>query len=94
MDKVAVLIPCYNEAQTIEKVVRDFQRVFPENSTVYVYDNNSTDGTAEIAAKAGAVGSNFSAGSLAIAGGAGLAAGAVISALAVSAYGKKKRAEA
>ena len=54
MDKVAVLIPCYNEAQTIEKVVRDFLAVLPENSRVYVYDNNSTDGTAEIAAKAGA----------------------------------------
>ena len=54
MDKVAVLIPCYNEAQTIEKVVRDFLAVLPENSRVYVYDNNSTDGTAEIAARAGA----------------------------------------
>ena len=55
MDKVAVLIPCYNEAQTIEKVVRDFLAVLPENSRVYVYDNNSTDGTAELAEKAGAV---------------------------------------
>lgn len=55
MDKVAVLIPCYNEAQTIEKVVKDFLAVIPENSRVYVYDNNSTDGTAEIAAAAGAV---------------------------------------
>ena len=54
MDKVAVLIPCYNEALTIEKVVRDFLAVLPENSRVYVYDNNSTDGTAELAAKAGA----------------------------------------
>ncbi len=55
MDKVAVLIPCYNEAQTIEKVVRDFWSILPENSRVYVYDNNSADGTAEIAEKAGAV---------------------------------------
>jgi len=55
MDKVAVLIPCYNEAQTIEKVVKDFLAVIPENSRVYVYDNNSTDGTAEVAAAAGAV---------------------------------------
>ena len=53
-DRVAVLIPCYNESKTIEKVVMDFQRVLPE-ATIYVYDNNSTDGTAEIAARAGAV---------------------------------------
>ena len=55
MEKVAVLIPCYNEAVTIEKVVKDFLRVLPDNSSVYVYDNNSTDGTAEIAESAGAV---------------------------------------
>ena len=54
MDKIAVLIPCYNESKTVEKVVTDFRRVLPE-ATVYVYDNNSTDGTAELAAKAGAV---------------------------------------
>ena len=54
MDKVAVLIPCYNEAQTIEKVVKDFQAALPE-SRIYVYDNNSTDGTGEIALRAGAV---------------------------------------
>ena len=54
MDKIAVLIPCYNESQTIEKVVTDFKRVLPE-AVIYVYDNNSTDGTAEIAKKAGAV---------------------------------------
>ena len=54
MDKIAVLIPCYNEAATVEKVVTDFRRALPE-SVVYVYDNNSTDGTAEIAKKAGAV---------------------------------------
>ena len=55
MDKVAVLIPCYNEAATIKKVVEDFKRVLPEGGVVYVYDNNSSDGTAEIAAAAGAV---------------------------------------
>ncbi len=54
MDKIAVLVPCYNEAQTIKKVVEDFKRVLPE-ATIYVYDNNSTDGTDEIAAAAGAV---------------------------------------
>ena len=54
MDKIAVLIPCYNEAQTIEKVVTDARNALPD-ATIYVYDNNSTDGTAEIAEKAGAV---------------------------------------
>lgn len=54
MDKIAVLIPCYNEAQTIEKVVMDAKQALPD-ATIYVYDNNSTDGTAEIAEKAGAV---------------------------------------
>ena len=54
MDKIAVLIPCYNESKTVEKVVTDFRRVLPD-ATVYVYDNNSTDGTAELAAKACAV---------------------------------------
>ena len=54
MDKIAVLIPCYNESRTIEKVVEDFKRVLPE-AVVYVYDNNSTDGTDEIARKAGAI---------------------------------------
>lgn len=53
-DRIAVLIPCYNESKTIEKVVSDFRRILPE-AVVYVYDNNSSDGTAEIAAKAGAV---------------------------------------
>lgn len=53
-DRIAVLIPCYNESRTIEKVVTDFRRVLPE-ATVYVYDNNSSDGTAEIAARSGAV---------------------------------------
>jgi glycosyltransferase involved in cell wall biosynthesis len=51
---VAVLIPCFNEAPAIAAVVADFQRVLPE-ATVYVYDNNSTDGTAERALEAGAV---------------------------------------
>ncbi len=54
MDKIAVLIPCYNESQTIAKVVSDYQKALPE-ATIYVYDNNSKDGTAEIAEKAGAV---------------------------------------
>ena len=55
MDKVAVLIPCYNESKTIAKVVTDFKKVLPEGGVIYVYDNNSTDGTAEIAKQAGAV---------------------------------------
>lgn len=55
-DHIAVLIPCYNESKTIEKVVRDFKRMLPE-ATVYVYDNNSSDGTGEIAARAGRRGS-------------------------------------
>ena len=54
MDKIAVLIPCYNEEKTVEKVVTDFRRVLPE-ATIYVYNNNSSDRTAELAAKAGAV---------------------------------------
>ena len=54
MDKIAVLVPCYNEAKTVQKVVTDFRRVLP-GCTVYVYDNNSTDGTAELAKDAGAV---------------------------------------
>lgn len=54
MDKIAVLIPCYNESKTVEKVVTDFKRALPE-ATIYVYDNNSTDGTDEIARRAGAV---------------------------------------
>ena len=51
---IAVLIPCYNEAVTIAKVVDDFRRELPE-ATVYVYDNNSSDGTADIARARGAV---------------------------------------
>lgn len=54
MDKIAVLIPCYNESQTIAKVVTDWKTALPE-AVVYVYDNNSTDGTADIARAAGAV---------------------------------------
>ena len=54
MDKIAVLIPCYNEEKTVEKVVSDFKRVLPE-AVVYVYNNNSSDRTAELAQKAGAV---------------------------------------
>lgn len=53
MDKIAVLIPCYNEAQTIKKVVTDVREALPE-AVIYVYDNNSTDDTAKIAEAAGA----------------------------------------
>jgi len=53
MDKIAVLIPCYNESVTIEKVIKDFQTALPE-ATIYVYDNNSSDGTDEIARSCGA----------------------------------------
>lgn len=54
MDNIAILIPCYNEAQTIEKVIKDFKAVLPE-AVIYVYDNNSSDDTAQIAESAGAV---------------------------------------
>ena len=54
MDRIAVLIPCYNEEKTIEKVIMDFRKKLPD-AVVYVYNNNSTDRTAEIAARAGAV---------------------------------------
>ena len=54
MDRIAVLIPCYNEAETIARVVSDFRRALPE-AVIYVYDNNSTDSTAALAAAAGAV---------------------------------------
>ncbi|MCR5691189.1 MAG: glycosyltransferase family 2 protein [Eubacterium sp.] len=54
MDKIAVLIPCYNEEKTIEKVIKDYQKVLPE-ATIYVYDNNSSDRTGEISKAAGAV---------------------------------------
>lgn len=54
MNKIAVLIPCYNESKTIVKVVRDFKAELPE-ADIYVYDNNSTDNTAELAKNAGAI---------------------------------------
>ena len=54
MDKIAVLIPCFNEARTIEKVINNFQSALPE-AKIYMYDNNSTDGTDELAKKAGAI---------------------------------------
>jgi len=54
MDKIAVLIPCYNEAKTIKKVIEDFRKVLPE-ATIYVYDNNSKDDTDKIAREAGAI---------------------------------------
>lgn len=53
-DKIAVLIPCYNESKTVAKVIRDMKKALPE-AVIYVYDNNSTDGTDEIARKEGAV---------------------------------------
>lgn len=52
--KIAILIPCYNEAKTIDKVVKDYKNALP-NADIYVYDNNSNDGTDEIARKAGAI---------------------------------------
>lgn len=52
--KIAILIPCYNEAKTIEKVIKDYHKVLPK-ADIYVYDNNSTDGTDEIAKKFGAI---------------------------------------
>ena len=54
MKKIAVLIPCYNEELTIEKVVKDFKKELPD-ADIYVYDNNSKDKTAEIAKNAGAI---------------------------------------
>lgn len=54
VDKIAVLIPCYNESLTVAKVISDWKQALPE-ATIYVYDNNSTDGTADIARAAGAV---------------------------------------
>lgn len=55
MDTVAVLIPCYNESMTIGKVVKDFKQFLPVDGKIYVYDNNSTDNTAQIAKEAGAI---------------------------------------
>lgn len=54
MDKIAILIPCYNESKTIEKVIKDYKKALPE-ATIYVYDNNSKDHTDEIALNAGAI---------------------------------------
>ena len=54
MSKIAVLIPCYNEALTIAKVVKDYREVLPE-ADIYVYDNNSSDDTVKIAKEAGAM---------------------------------------
>jgi glycosyltransferase involved in cell wall biosynthesis len=54
MDKIAVLIPCYNEQRTIGNVVREFRAQLPD-AEIYVYDNNSSDNTAEEALKAGAI---------------------------------------
>lgn len=54
MKKVAILIPCYNESATIEKVIKDYKNAFPY-ADIYVYDNNSSDGTDEIALANGAI---------------------------------------
>ncbi len=54
MEKIAVLIPCYNEELTIEKVIKDFKKELPD-ADIYVYDNNSKDKTYEIAKNAGAI---------------------------------------
>lgn len=54
MDKIAVLIPCYNESQTIGKVILDLKKILPE-AVIYVYDNNSSDGTDRIAGAHGAI---------------------------------------
>ena len=53
-DKIAVLIPCYNGSKTVAKVIRDMTKALPE-AVIYVYDNNSSDRTVELAEKAGAV---------------------------------------
>lgn len=53
-DKIAVIIPCYNEAKTIKKVINDYKKALPE-ATIYVYDNNSNDGTDKIALENGAI---------------------------------------
>lgn len=54
MEQIAVLIPCYNESSTIEKVIADWKTALPQ-AMIYVYNNNSSDSTAELAAKAGAI---------------------------------------
>ena len=58
MVKIAILIPCYNEGKTVEKVIRDWRTAVEKayrQVQVYVYDNNSTDDTAKIAGKCGAI---------------------------------------
>ncbi len=55
MDRIAVLIPCFNEGQTIRKVVTDFRAALPDDAVIYVYDNNSTDNTKSEAKEAGAI---------------------------------------
>lgn len=52
MDKIAVLIPCYNEEKTIGKVISDWKKAFPD-ATIYVYNNNSTDRTVDVAKRSG-----------------------------------------
>ncbi len=52
--RTAVLLPCYNESQTIGKVIADFRKELPD-ADIYVYDNNSTDGSAEISERSGGV---------------------------------------
>ena len=54
MDKIAVLIPCYNEEKTIAKVIKDAKAALPE-AVIYVYDNNSSDRTAKISESCGAI---------------------------------------
>ncbi len=54
MSRIAVLIPCYNEVKTVAAVIRDYKAAIPE-ADIYVYDNNSTDGTDEVALKEGAI---------------------------------------
>lgn len=53
-DRIAVLIPCYNESKTISKVIKDYKKALPK-AEIYVYDNNSSDGTGGIARNAGAI---------------------------------------
>ena len=52
--KIAILIPCYNESKTIEKVIKDYKKALPE-ADIYVYDNNSSDDTDKIAEESGAI---------------------------------------
>ena len=53
-NKIAILIPCYNESKTIEKVIKDYKSILPQ-AEIYVYDNNSTDETDKIAKTTGAI---------------------------------------